>query len=123
MALLRLPAIETTYLALTALNDLIEQLTENVCAACGYPTLNLDEKEALIKACRSAAQSASQILDRTGMGPHSTLEIKQSDGDLNLAAMSTEERAEFAQVLAQFKHLKQRVKSRIAGGNTPSQVM
>lgn len=127
MALLRMPAIETLYLALMSLNKVMEQFQDDTCAACGYPKGDLHEKEALIKACRSSAMTASQILDRTGLGPSSSLEIKQSDGDLNLAAWTEAERAKLVEYTAGFKLLKEAVKTRLARATvlheTPSQTM
>lgn len=129
MALLRMPAIESLQYVLELLNTTLEQLTKNTCAACGYPVGDLDEKEALIKAAGRLAQAATQVLDRTGMGPSAVLDVRQSDGDFNLAQLTLDEKTEFAKLLGQFKHLKLQVRERIAQQSgmplpdTPSQTM
>jgi hypothetical protein len=116
MALLRIPAIEVQYTALDALNLTIEQLLEDTCAACGYPKGDIEDKEALIKACVGATKSVQLILDRTGLGPRSTLEVRQSDGDLDLKAMTPDERSRMVALLAQLRALKGEIRQRIMHG-------
>jgi hypothetical protein len=118
MSLLRVPAIESVYTAMEALTGIIEQFQEDTCAACGYPKGDIEEKEALIKACVGAAKTVSIVLDRTGMGPRSTLEIKQSDGDLNLHALTQDERSRMVALLAQLRALKQEIRERLVGAAT-----
>lgn len=99
MAQCRMPAIE-------ALFNILEQFESNMCATCGYPKGDTDEKRMIVRACQT-------ILDRAGMGPHATLEIaRQLDGDINLDAMEPDEKGELLALLAQVREIKQRVKAR-----------
>ena len=115
MALLRMPAVEALHKVLEVLNQTLDQLIDNVCLTCGYPRGETDEKEALVRACRTLAQTSSAILDRTGLGPRATLEIKQSDGDLDLTTMLPEERQELMMHLVAIKQLKARMRERLHG--------
>lgn len=99
LALLRMPAIE-------ALHDILDQYESNTCATCGFPTGEFKEKKLVLATCRA-------ILDRTGLGPRSTLEVKQSDGDLDMGVLNEAERGEMLSLLAQFKALKERVRLRV----------
>jgi hypothetical protein len=47
------------------------------------------------------------------LGPKATLEVKQSDGDMNLQLFTLEERAELSALMAQFRDLKERVRVRL----------
>lgn len=126
LALLRFPAIEVLQNVLETLNKIIEQFMDDTCMACGYPKGDAEEKEALIKACRSAAQTCSAILDRTGLGPRATLEVKQSDGDLPLNSLTTDERERMMFLLAQMKELKGEIRQRLTAAPdaaTPQQIM
>jgi hypothetical protein len=72
LAQARIPSCE-------ALFHIVNQFLEQPCPTCGYPTGDTDIQRTVIRA-------AQVILDRTGMGPHSTIELtKQSDGELDLA--------------------------------------
>jgi len=102
LAFARMPAVE-------ALLAIVEQFNETTCATCGYPSGDTDAQRAVIQASRA-------ILDRTGMGPHSILEVKQSDGELNLAHMTDEERAEAMHLVARLKALKARIRARLNPG-------
>jgi len=113
MALLRMPAVETLYRVLDTFNKVIEQFQDDTCAACGFPKGDAEEKVALVKACRSAAMTCSAVLDRTGIGPRSTVEVKQSDGDLDLALLTNDEKQDLIQALAQVKAVKARIKARL----------
>lgn len=103
MALLRMPAIETLY-------RILEQSEKQTCPTCGFPAGDTDEKRMLVRACQT-------ILDRTGMGPHATLEITaQSDGSpINLDMLSLEEREELLLCLAKVRAIKAAVRSRQLG--------
>lgn len=122
LALLRMPAIEALYKVMESLNRTIDQFDEDTCATCGYPRGDAEEKEALIKACRSLAQTCGLVLDRVGLGPRATLEVKQSDGNLDLNAFTEQERYEMMGLLAQLRALKQSVKNRVHG-MTPTTIM
>lgn len=100
LAQARLPACEALY-------TIIERWATATCPTCGFPKGDNDETRSIIRA-------AQVILDRTGLGPHATLElVPQSDGDLNLDLMMDEERAEFAHLVNQFQRLKAAVKARL----------
>jgi len=122
LALLRVPAVEALYKAMESLVQTIDQFDEDTCATCGYPRGDAEEKEALIRACRSLSQTCSMVLDRTGLGPRSTLEIKQSDGDFDIKALTDHEREQMMQLLGMLRALKQSVKDRI-NGPVPIQIM
>lgn len=99
MATARMPAVEALY-------SILEQFSNNTCATCGFPIGDTDEKRMIVRTCQT-------ILDRTGMGPHAVLEIaRQSDGDIDLAALLPAERGELLAHLAQIKEIKARVRSR-----------
>jgi hypothetical protein len=113
LAALRQPAIDIAFNSLITLDTMMEQLQAVTCAACGFPEGDLKEKEQLIKAAIGAAKACALILDRTGLGPKATLEVKQSDGDMNLQLFTLEERAELSALMAQFRDLKERVRVRL----------
>lgn len=99
LALARMPAIE-------ALHDIVEQFAENPCAMCGYPIGDAEEKRMVIQAARA-------VLDRTGMGPHSVIELtKQTDGDIDLALMTEDERGQVLASLAVIREVKAAVRAR-----------
>jgi hypothetical protein len=99
MAQSRLPAIE-------ALFTIIEQFSNNTCPTCGFPTGDTDEKRMIIRASQT-------VLDRAGMGPHAVLEIaRQTDGDIDLSALTSDERGSLLGLLAQIKEIKQTVRER-----------
>jgi hypothetical protein len=100
LAQARLPACEALY-------DIIEGWQRDRCAVCGYPSNDTDMLKTIIRA-------AQVILDRSGLGPRATLEVaKQTDGDLNLDLLTDEELAEMDGLLAQMKHLKDRIHARL----------
>jgi hypothetical protein len=102
LAQARLPAIE-------ALFEILDQFHATTCAMCGFPKGDADEKRMIIQTCKT-------VLDRTGMGPHATLELaKQSDGDLNLELLSPDERLHLLDLLAQVKAIKRTVRERQSG--------
>jgi len=99
LALLRMPAIETLY-------NLLEQFDADTCIMCGYPDASLKEK-------RFAAAICKTILDRTGLGPRSTLEVKQTDGDLDLRALRDDEKQELITALMTLKAVKDKIRKRL----------
>lgn len=99
MAQCRLPAIE-------ALFTIIDQFSENTCPSCGFPKGDADEKRMIIRASQT-------VLDRAGMGPHSVLEIaRQTDGDIDINLLTSDERGELLAHLAQIKEIKANVRAR-----------
>lgn len=109
LTLARLPACE-------ALFDIIENWQRATCATCGHP-------DGSVKMLQTIVKTSTAILDRTGLGTHSTIELtRQSDGDLPLAQMNNDEKAEAANLIAQFASLKLRVRQRLGllpAGETP----
>lgn len=103
IALARMPAIEALY-------NIVEQFNEQTCGTCGYPNGEKETQTPVIRA-------AQVILDRTGMGPASVLEVKQNDGEkMDLSLLTSEERGELLALMAQMKDLKARIKLRIQHG-------
>jgi hypothetical protein len=96
----RLPACEVLFL-------IIERYLDNCCASCGRPQGDIHETKVAIKA-------AQVVLDRTGMGPRSVIELtKQSDGDLDLTQLTTEERGELLAAIAQINGVKSQLRARL----------
>ena len=99
LAMARMPACEALY-------DIIDNWDRARCPRCLLP----DSSSAML---RTIIRAAEVVLDRTGMGPRSTVELTaQSDGDVNLELMLPDERAEFFALVARFKELKARVRLR-----------
>lgn len=115
MALLRMPAIEALYTAMDRLNEIVLQSGLPTCAACGYPVKNIEELEATVKACISLAKTCQTILDRTGLGPTSKLEIHQSDGDFDVSALTDDERGRIIGLLKQLDAVKEEARLRMSG--------
>lgn len=115
LAAMRFPAIEALQQIVQTLTDQIEQLNSDVCTACGFPKGDIDDKEAITRACTSAAKTCAMILDRTGLGPRATLEVKQSDGDLDLNLLTESERSRMMEVLTTFESIKEEVRTRLNG--------
>lgn len=115
MALLRFPAIEMLYKVIRALESTIDQFLEDSCVTCGYPKGDAEEKDTLIRACRTAAQACASVLDRTGLGVKSTLEVKQSDGDLDPRQLTEDEKTRMIALLAQVRALKEEIRTRMHG--------
>lgn len=100
LAQARMPACE-------ALFDIIEQSQHDPCVTCGYPKHDSDEQKILIRA-------AQVILDRTGMGPRSTVDmVPQRDGDLDLDLLTDEETARLDFLLTELKTFKEGVRVRL----------
>lgn len=113
LALARIPAIEAIHKVLEVSERIIDQFMDDTCLTCGYPKGDVEEKEALIRALRTTAQTCASILDRTGMGPTAKLELVQSDGNLDTTAMTDLEKAEMVAIAAQYRELKERVRARL----------
>lgn len=116
LALLRSPAVDVLFNSMISLDTLITQLQSVTCAACGFPEHSgTDEIDKLIKACFAAAKTAAAVLDRTGLGPRSTVEVKQSDGDLDMSALTHDELERMIGLLAQVRALKAEIRARLFG--------
>jgi hypothetical protein len=117
MALLRYPAIEVLNTTMERLNEIVVQSGLPMCAACGFPVKSIEELEAVIKACISTAKVCQTILDRTGMGPTSKVEVVQSDGTLDLNLLTEDELGRMTALFAQYDALKEEIRQRLF--NTP----
>jgi hypothetical protein len=124
MALLRLPAIESLHHSLSVLTKILEQYEMGTCLACGFPSGDVDEIQAVAKACSVIVRQAQTVLDRTEIGPKATLEITRPETDLDLDQLTEAERARLATLYAEFKGLKEDVRQRLFGqSSSPTQIM
>src|SRR5882672_9624033 len=71
LAQARIPGIE-------ALHEIINQFLEHTCAACGYPTGDSEQQRTVIAA-------AKVVLDRTQMGPSSTVHVNANGTESDLS--------------------------------------
>jgi hypothetical protein len=102
LAVLRVPSIE-------ALHLIIDQFLSDTCPTCNYPKGDAEEKRVIVSTART-------ILDRTGMGPTSKLELtSQHDGAVNLDLLTTDEKATLLAALAQVRAIKDALRTRQAG--------
>ena len=100
LAQARLPACEALY-------EIIDTWQRAECAICHHPSADVDMLKTIIRA-------AQVILDRTGVGPRSTVEVtKQSDGDLDLDLLTDVEMEQLDLLLGQLKDFKQGVRVRL----------
>jgi hypothetical protein len=107
LAQARMPACEALY-------DIIERYQLATCPTCLLPTGDIDQQKVIIRA-------AQVILDRSGMGPRSTVEhTKQTDGDLDLELLTDAEMQEMDLHLTALKELKTRVRQRLGMLPTPA---
>lgn len=120
--MLRLPAIDALFTILETMTAIVERFQEDPCAACGFPKGNVDE---VSKAANVAGRAAQVILDRTDVGPKTTLEVKQTDGDFDLALLTDDERARMMSVLAEYASVKDEIRARLSGvpASQPAQIM
>lgn len=102
LAQARLPACE-------ALFEIIDRWHAEDCLTCGYPKAgDIDTTKTIIRACQV-------ILDRTGIGPRSTVEtVPQKDGDLDLDLLTDDEMARLDFLLGEVKILKTNIRVRLA---------
>jgi hypothetical protein len=100
MALLRLPAIESLHKVLARFNEV------DTCTSCGYPKWDHRSLHLLTKV-------ATAILDRTGIGPTSTLEVTQTDGIFDFRFLKQSERTELLGLLARVRDIKALVRERM----------
>jgi hypothetical protein len=103
IALLRFPAIEVFY-------KVLEQFHARPdCPACGGTLADLDAQKVAMKA-------AQAVLDRTGLGPRSVIElVPQNDGALDFGQLLPEEKGELLAAIATVKDIKQRLRNRLMG--------
>lgn len=100
LAQARLPACEALY-------DILENWQRATCLACGYPSGDTNLLKTIIRACQV-------ILDRTGMGPRTTIEvIKQTDGDLDLDLCTEDELKLLDDRLDALKEIKTGIRARL----------
>lgn len=122
LALLRMPAVEALHEALETQLTIIRQYNAVTCPTCGLPLGDEDEKNSVIRACAVILKNAQVIMDRAGLPPRALVEIKQSDGDLDLRALTPDEQARMMSLLAELRSIKDDVRKRINGlvtGNVP----
>ncbi len=100
MALLRMPAIEIMHKVLSSYEKTIDQFNADTCATCGNPTGDLEERQHLIKTCRSAATAAAQVLE--------------ADGDLDPKLFTVDERQRLVAALAVVKTIKGEIRARLS---------
>lgn len=101
LAQARLPACE-------ALFDIIDRWQRDTCPACNFPSGDVDTSKMIIRA-------AQVILDRTGLGPRSTIDmVPQKDGDLDLDLLTDGEMAQLDSLLGQVRDLKTQIRARLA---------
>lgn len=98
-AMARMPAIES-------LISIIEQFNDETCPTCNYPSG--DEKTQ-----RVVVRAAQVVLDRTGFGPHATLDVKTPATVVDLKHWLPAERDELRFHLKAIKELKARVAARV----------
>lgn len=115
MALLRMPAIEAIHESLDTLMGVIRQFGETACPTCGYPTGDLEQITAVARVASVIINQAKLVLDRAGLPARAVLDVRQSDGDLDLRALTDEERARMMGLLAELRELKEAVRLRIHG--------
>lgn len=115
MAMLRMPAIEALHEVLELQLTITRQFQENTCPTCGYPKGDTDELQAIAKVISVIVRQAQTILDRTGIAPRAILEVKQSDGDFDLKALTDDERSRMMALLGELRAVKEEVRRRIHG--------
>lgn len=107
LAQARIPACE-------ALFEIIESWSRDTCQTCHHPSGDTDRVRSIIRACQV-------ILDRTGMGPHSVIELtKQTDGDIDLRLLTPEENEKLVRHLHGIKAIKETIRTRQAGTGAES---
>ena len=114
-ALLRMPALESMHEVLETMMNVIRQFGANTCPTCGYPKGDSDELHAVAKVASVVVRQAQTIMDRTGIPPRAVLEIKQTDGDIDLKALTESEKARIIGLLAQMRDVKDDIRRRIHG--------
>lgn len=101
LAVARMPAIQV-------LLDELDQYQEETCETCGYPHHTL-------KARKHISVIAFKLLDRTGFGPRSTIDLtarKLEDAPRDVAQLTEEEFQELSGMLAEEDRFWARVQAR-----------
>lgn len=102
LAIARMPAIE-------ALHTIIHNWQTHTCPVCREPDPRAEALHPVIRA-------AQIILDRTGFGPRAVLEVqKPESADLDIAALTDDERQQLGNLLGQLRTLKGAIRARLAG--------
>jgi hypothetical protein len=102
----RLPVCEALY-------SIVDQFLTATCPTCNYPSGDPEAQRTIIRA-------AQVILDRTGMGPTSKVEVTpQSEGSVPLDLLTNDERAELIGLLARVKEIKDAVRARAVAAVEP----
>lgn len=102
LALVRMPAIE-------ALHTIIHNWQTHTCPICKEPDSRPESLQPVIRA-------AQIILDRTGFGPRAVLEVaKPESSDIDLTALTDDERKQLGSLLGQLRTLKAAIRGRLAG--------
>lgn len=100
LAVSRMPAIEW-------LLDALDQAQEEVCDACGYPHHGLKERKRI-------DAMAFKLLDRTGFGPRSTIDLnaRTTEAGIDVSSLSPSELHELDELLASMDRFRARVLAR-----------
>lgn len=104
LAIARMPAIEV-------LLDELDQAQENECQTCGYPSNTLKYKKHI-------AAISFKLLDRTGFGPRSTIDLNAKaigEQQIDVSVLTDQEFEELGRLLGALDDFKTRVNARLAG--------
>lgn len=103
LAIARMPAIEV-------LIDELDQAQENECPTCGYPARNLKYRKHI-------AAISFKLLDRTGFGPRSSIDLTAKAVDehhIDVSQLTNEEFEELSQLLEALDVFKGKIDARQA---------
>lgn len=103
LAVARMPAIEV-------LMDELDQAQEDQCPTCGYPARNLKYRKHI-------AAISFKLLDRTGFGPRSSIDLTAKtidDNHIDVSQLSDEEFQELNQILDALEAFKVKTDARKA---------
>lgn len=103
LAIARMPAIEV-------LIDELDQAQENECPTCGYPARNLKYRKHI-------AAISFKLLDRTGFGPRSSIDLTAKAVDehhIDVSQLSDQEFEELSQLLEALDVFKGKIDARQA---------
>lgn len=95
--------------AISGVMDIIDQWAEDTCKECGYPRRGDSEQQ------RTIIQAAKTVLDRAGLGPRATLDIRSKpDPGVDVSKLTESEAKELEQLLDAVETFKARVKVRLS---------
>lgn len=103
LAVARMPAIEN-------LMDELDQAQEEQCPTCGYPSRSLKYRKHI-------AAISFKLLDRTGFGPRSSIDLTAKTVDehhIDVSTLSDEEFKELSQLLDALEGFKMKIDARKA---------